>query len=71
MFKFLYFIGPNTYEAAGRYIQEQFEDLNQRRELKEIYTHFTCATDTNSVELVLDPVVEVILKSNLHDCGLL
>lgn len=65
------YTGPNTYEDAGAYIKMQFEKLNQRKELKDVYSHFTCATDTNNIELVLESVADVIIKSNLHDCGLL
>lgn len=46
-------IGSNTYEEAATYIQFQFESLNKRKDgQKEIYTHFTCATDTNNIRLV-------------------
>lgn len=63
--------GPNTYEDAGAYIKTQFEKLNQRNERKEVYSHFTCATDTNNIELVLESVADVIIKNNLRECGLL
>ena len=52
------------------YIQCQFEDLNKRKDTKEIYTHFTCATDTKNVQFVFDAVTAVIIKNNLKDCGL-
>ena len=48
----------------------QFENLNKRKDTKEIYTHFTCATDTTNVQLVFDAVTAVIIKNNLKDCGL-
>lgn len=42
--------GPNSYEEAAAYVQAQFENLNHRKDgQKEIYTHFTCATDTNNI----------------------
>ena len=63
--------GSNTYEEASAYIQIKFEDLNQRKGQKEIYTHFTCATDTSNVQFVFDAVTDVIIKNNLKDCGLL
>ena len=44
-------LGQDTYEQAAAYIQMQFEDLNKRKESKEIYTHFTCATDTNNIQV--------------------
>ncbi|KAM8975244.1 guanine nucleotide-binding protein G(i) subunit alpha-3 isoform 1-T1 [Pelodytes ibericus] len=62
--------GSNTYEEAAAYIQCQFEDLNRRKDTKEIYTHFTCATDTKNVQFVFDAVTDVIIKSNLMECGL-
>lgn len=62
--------GQNTYEEAAAYIQLQFEDLNKRKDTKEIYTHFTCATDTNNIQFVFDAVTDVIIKNNLKDCGL-
>lgn len=63
-------LGSNTYEEAAAYIQLQFENLNKRKDTKEIYTHFTCATDTNNIQFVFDAVTDVIIKNNLKDCGL-
>lgn len=62
--------GHNCFEEAAPYIQMQFEDLNKRKDTKEIYTHFTCATDTNNIQFVFDAVTDVIIKYNLKDCGL-
>lgn len=62
--------GPNKYDEAAAYIQTKFEDLNKKKETKEIYTHFTCATDTKNVQFVFDAVTDVIIKNNLKDCGL-
>ncbi|XP_053207053.1 guanine nucleotide-binding protein G(i) subunit alpha-1-like [Panonychus citri] len=62
--------GSNTYEEAAAYIQMKFENLNKRKGLKEIYTHLTCATDTNNIQFVFDAVTDVIIKNNLKDCGL-
>lgn len=63
-------IGPNTFEDAASYIRMKFESLNNRKEQKEIYTHFTCATDTSNIQFVFDAVTDVIIKNNLKDCGL-
>ena len=63
--------GRNTYEECSAYIQMKFESLNKRREQKQIYTHFTCATDTNNIQFVFDAVTDVIIKNNLSNCGLL
>lgn len=64
------YTGSNTYEEAAAYIQMKFENLNKRKDQKEIYTHFTCATDTNNIQFVFDAVTDVIIKNNLKDCGL-
>uniref|UniRef100_A0A452GKV0 Uncharacterized protein n=1 Tax=Gopherus agassizii TaxID=38772 RepID=A0A452GKV0_9SAUR len=62
--------GPNTFEDAGAYIKVQFLELNMRRDVKEIYSHLTCATDTENVKFVFDAVTDIIIKENLKDCGL-
>lgn len=64
------FQGTNTYEEGAAYIQMKFESLNKRRDQKEIYTHFTCATDTSNIQFVFDAVTDVVIKNNLKDCGL-
>ncbi len=62
--------GANNYDEAAEYIRTKFEDLNKKKETKEIYPHFTCATDTKNVQFVFDAVTDVIIKNNLKDCGL-
>ena len=64
------YAGENTYNEAGRYIQVKFENLNKRKQTKEIYPHFTCATDTTNIQFVFDAVTDVIVKKNLQECGL-
>lgn len=61
--------GRNTYEEASAYIQMRFESLNRNPE-KEVYSHFTCATDTSNMEFVFDSVTDVIIKDQLKDVGL-
>ncbi|CAL8078856.1 unnamed protein product [Calicophoron daubneyi] len=65
------YTGRNTYEEAGLYIQLKYEVLNRRQTTKEIYTHFTCATDTNNIQFVFESVTDVIIRNNLRWCGLL
>ena len=67
---FSFFSGPNSYEDAAAYIQMKFENLNKRKDAKEVYTHFTCATDTNNIAFVFDAITDIIIKNNLKDCGL-
>lgn len=63
--------GANTYEECASYIQMKFENLNKKKDQKQIYTHFTCATDTSNIQFVFDAVTDVIIKNNLSNCGLL
>lgn len=64
------YAGSNTYEDACVYIKSRFEQLNRSPQAKEIYFHFTCATDTDNIQFVFGSVTDVIVKNNLKDCGL-
>uniref|UniRef100_H2Z4N8 Uncharacterized protein n=1 Tax=Ciona savignyi TaxID=51511 RepID=H2Z4N8_CIOSA len=65
------YTGKSTYAEASVYIRHQFEDLNIHPDTKEIYCHFTCATDTRNIEVVFDAVADVITKSNMMEIGLI
>jgi hypothetical protein len=47
--------GGGDYQAACDYILNRFVSLNQH-ENKQIYTHFTCATDTMQIRFVMAAV---------------
>ena len=64
------FPGNNSYEDASAFMQKRFESLN-RKHTKGLYTHFTCATDTNNMQFVLLSLTDIIIKNNLNDCGVL
>ncbi|CAH8475240.1 unnamed protein product [Schistosoma turkestanicum] len=64
------YTGGNNYDEASEYIRLRFENCNTRSGPKDIYSHFTCATDTNHIQFVFDAVTDVIIKNNLKDCGL-
>ena len=57
--------GNNEFEEAAEYIREQFETQNKHGATKEIYTHFTCATDTGNVRFVFDAVSDVLMRGVL------
>jgi hypothetical protein len=38
----------------------KFENLNKRKDQKEVYTHFTCATDTSNIQVRLTPPTKKI-----------
>jgi guanine nucleotide-binding protein subunit alpha len=48
-------LGGPDYAAACDYILNRFVSLNQH-ETKQIYTHFTCATDTTQIRFVMAAV---------------
>jgi len=62
--------GKNEYEEAIKYITQQFEDRS-RNKAKTIYTHVTCATDTNNVQAVFNAVKDIIIRQSLNEAGLL
>lgn len=66
-----YFPGYNgtSYEEATEFIQEMFEAKNQLD--KDIYTHVTCATDTNNIYTVFSYVKDIIIKKGLSRAGLM
>ena len=69
-FQQIFISGANNYDDCAAYIQMKFENLNKRKDQKEVYTHFTCATDTSNIQFVFDAVTDVIIRNNLKDCGL-
>ncbi|CAB4482083.1 guanine nucleotide binding protein, alpha subunit [Rhizophagus irregularis] len=64
------FEGGGDYDLACEYIHNRFVSLNQS-EVKQVYTHFTCATDTDQIKFVMAAVNDIIIHTNLRDCGLL
>nr|XP_021513118.1 guanine nucleotide-binding protein G(o) subunit alpha [Meriones unguiculatus] len=63
------YTGPSAFTEAVAHIQGQYESKNKSAH-KEIYTHVTCATDTNNIQFVFDAVTDVIIAKNLRGCGL-
>jgi hypothetical protein len=64
------FDGPQRdAQAAREFILRMFVDLNPDAE-KTIYSHFTCATDTENIRFVFAVVKDTILQSNLKEYNL-
>lgn len=59
----------NSYDEATEFIQEMFEQKNHQD--KDIYTHITCATDTNNIFAVFNYVKDIIIKKGLSRAGLM
>jgi guanine nucleotide-binding protein subunit alpha len=54
----------NDYTAASEYFKKKFCNLN-RTTGREIYVHYTNATDTNLLKLTMDSVQDTIIQNNL------
>eukprot|EP00062_Callorhinchus_milii_P018927 gi/632972890/ref/XP_007902881.1/ PREDICTED: guanine nucleotide-binding protein G(o) subunit alpha-like [Callorhinchus milii] len=63
------YTGPNLFAEAVSCIQSQYEKKNKSL-IKLIYTHTTCATDTNNIQFVFDAAIDVIIANNLRGLGL-
>lgn len=64
------YTGGCNFDSASKFVAQKFIELN-KSDTKQVYTHFTCATDTNNVKNVFDCVRDIILHNNLRDNGLL
>jgi guanine nucleotide-binding protein G(i) subunit alpha len=65
------YTGGNSYDAACDYLLHRFVSLNQSAATKQIYAHYTCATDTNQIKFVLSAIQDILLQLHLRECGLL
>jgi len=62
--------GKNSYEEASEYLKGLFESKNHNPD-KIVYTHITCATDTDNVAAVFNAVKDIIIRQSLGQAGLL
>lgn len=72
------FAGPHAHEAganfeecveaAQQYVAKQFLDTRKDKN-KEVYVHFTEATNTQNVAVVFNACRDMILRNNLIDSG--
>jgi len=60
--------GASDYTEASDYIRYRFECVN--RQSKEIYSHFTNATDTTNVDFVFEASMSIVLQENLKEAGI-
>ncbi|KAF8634270.1 hypothetical protein AX17_004227 [Amanita inopinata Kibby_2008] len=65
------YTGGNNYDSACDYLLHRFVSLNQSAATKQIYAHYTCATDTNQIKFVLSAIQDILLQLHLRECGLL
>jgi len=61
--------GP-CYQAALQFILDRYLEINEDKE-KTIFSHVTCATDSDSIEKVFWDVQNIVIKANLRKGGLI
>ncbi|KAF9573257.1 guanine nucleotide-binding protein subunit alpha, partial [Lunasporangiospora selenospora] len=62
--------GPNDYVNTTMFFQHRF--LTQCKDTaKQVYTHFTHATDTNQMRVIVVAVNAIVQRLNLRSSGLL
>lgn len=69
IYLFLFIGPPGDAKSAREFILKMFVDLNPDTE-KIIYSHFTCATDTENIRFVFAAVKDTILQLNLKEYNL-
>jgi len=62
--------GGADYELASTFLQDKFLSLNATP-AKQIYSHFTCATDVDQIKVVMQAVYDIVVQANLRECGLM
>jgi guanine nucleotide-binding protein subunit alpha len=59
--------GENSdFDAAAKYFADRFRGINRMPE-REIYVHYTNATDTTLLKATMDSVQDMIIQKNLHN----
>jgi guanine nucleotide-binding protein G(o) subunit alpha len=61
------FKGPNEFNHAASFIYKKYENLAPGRH---IYSHLTCATDTQNVQFVFESTINAIVAGNLKATGM-
>lgn len=62
--------GDNSYEDSCKYFAKKFLFINQNKS-REIYTHFTWATDSSQIKKVFTSVIDLVVQLNLKKHNLL
>lgn len=64
-------LGKNNYESTSEYIEARFLKLFKPLEVpgKQVYSHFTNATDTNNIDRVFESCMDVVFKLCMEKVG--
>jgi len=63
--------GPNTYAAACELFKDMFSAQVTNALTQKLYTHVTCATDTDQIRTVFLSVKDILLQQSLMNSGLI
>jgi GTPase SAR1 family protein len=63
------YTGGCNYDPAVAFIKDKFLSQNENPK-KHIYTHTTCATDTDNVQVVFNAVKDIVLQKILDESGI-
>jgi len=63
--------GTQDYEQCLNFVKQQFLDCNLNQEERKIYTHVTCATDTEAFRKIFNDVQHIIINWSLEKSGLI
>jgi len=58
------YIGPDNFESATQFIAQKFVAVNKCAN-KHIYTHLTCATDTECIKYIFSSVMDSIINDRI------
>ncbi|KAH6570658.1 hypothetical protein BASA62_004236 [Batrachochytrium salamandrivorans] len=61
---------PGNVKHAARFFQKQFESACMDQN-KQVYIHFTCCTDTETMDIIVVTVIQAMLKKEFQDIGML
>ena len=56
-------------QETSHFIKHQFQKLNADHD-RIVYTHFTCATNTNNVGFIFSAISEMLISEWMKDCAL-
>ena len=62
---------PDSFDQTTRYICKAFTSLDQNPTRRNIFTHLTCATDTDNVEKIFADVQHIVIEASLLQKGLM
>jgi G-protein alpha subunit len=61
--------GQHTFEEAADFVKDEF--LNRRQSSREIYCHYTTATDSDNVKNVFMAISDIVVRQSLEEGGFL